>query len=487
MPRTGLISYHEFVQRVRRHRPSELLPAIARTSVEFGEQESWTKDRVRLPWALAAAAKASIISGNEYRATGVGARDVYEICFDYTRLDSPLADGSGDVEESVGAFLLRTGFEQFLAQLSPFEEIARVGALFEDTLTAVPTEILTPGLIEGLLGCTLNQFVAAGFVIAVGAMNNGGFFDPAWEALWEGPRAVDAFFPMAIVARVFRDHFCIDIDTFRQIAEYWTQDDERLHAHEYNPLVGRPFIQLPDGRFVAPQPKFAMQRLCPSALYYTAVESLGRREAETFTTDVGSVFQEYVGRQLHLIPGGLVVPEVLYDSGQKRSVDWFVVFDDAVLLVEAKSTRLSHLARMGGKTLVGDIDRSVGKAIEQINRTDELITQRHGDFAQIPSDRPRLGIVATMEPHYFSNIPFLRKFMPEPSLPVSIASIREVEQMVDVMRAAGGPAPLGEVIRDPERRLWNLANALPQIEVTPNPILEAAWERYPIPESGEED
>jgi hypothetical protein len=72
--------YSDFVQRVRRHRTSDLLIAFAATSIRLFEQEAWTADRVRLPWAIAAAAKASIVAGNEHRRPGVSDQDVREIC-----------------------------------------------------------------------------------------------------------------------------------------------------------------------------------------------------------------------------------------------------------------------------------------------------------------------------------------------------------------------------------------------------------------------
>jgi hypothetical protein len=51
-----------------------------------------------------------------------------------------------------------------------------------------------------------------------------------------------------------------------------------------------------------------------------------------------------------------IVPEIVYDKDQ-LSVDWFVIFDDLVVLVEVKSTRMSHLTRMGGNKLIDDIER----------------------------------------------------------------------------------------------------------------------------------
>ncbi len=232
-------SYADFMQRVRRHRPSDLLIALAHTSVQLFEQAAWTADRVRLPWTIAAAAKASIVAGNEHRTPGVSDRDVLEICQAYNALDTPLAHQPAETSETVGAFLVRTSYEQFSYQQSHFEEISRLGALF-DTVEELETEILDRALIERVLGCSLEQFVVAGFVLATSTQANTGFFDPDWPALREGVHAIDRHFPVDIVRHVFERQFLANFEQIREAARHAEQADLRLRHHEFNPLVSRP-------------------------------------------------------------------------------------------------------------------------------------------------------------------------------------------------------------------------------------------------------
>jgi hypothetical protein len=472
-------NYSDFLQRVRRHRTSDLLIALADTSIRLFEQEAWIADRVRLPWAIAAAAKASIVAGNEHRSPGVTDKDVIQICAAYNALDTPLAHDPNDASETVGAFLVRTSYEQFPYQQSHFEEISRLGALFA-TIEELNAEILDRALIERVLGCSLEEFVVAGFVLATGAQVNTGFFDPEWAALREGPHAIDRQFPVDTVRQVFERLFLAGFEQIRADAKITEQPDRRLRHHEFNPLVSRPFVTLPDGRHIAPQPHFVFQRLSPSALYYAAVDALDTEQANAFTRDIGLVCEHYVGRQLSLIPNAAVSPEIRYDNDQ-LSVDWFVIFDELVLLVEVKSTRMSHLARMGGIKLRDDIDRSLGKAYNQVKRTDDLLTAGHAAFAEIPTDRPRIAIIVTLEPYWAANSPFIAEFLPEPAIRTSVASVRALERLVDVLRTVEGPEPLIKVLDDPDRRSWNLENALPDITVSRNPILDAAWNLFPFP------
>ena len=472
------VAYSDFLQRVRRHRPSDLLPALAVTAVEFFEPDAWNTDRVRLPWALAGAAKASIVSGNEYRNRGVSDRDVFDICKAYNALGTPLTRHGDNVSETVGAFLVRLGYEQFTYQQSHSEEVGRLGAMF-DHLEAINTEILNNALIEQILGCSLQEFVSAGLVIAIGARSNAGFFNPEWPSLWEGPGAVHTHFSMEIVRQVFVEHFLATFDDIRKVAKNCQQSDPRLRHYEFNPLVSRPFVTLPDGRHLAPQPHFVFQRLSPSVLYYAGLKALGDKDAKAFTRDVGVVFQEYIGRQLRLMPGATVLPEITY-GGAQRSVDWFVIFDELVVLVEVKSTRLSHLARMGGNKLQDDFKRSVGKGYSQVTKTDELLTEGHEAFRDIPRDRPRMAIVATLEPYWAANSAFLKTLHTEPPIATIVASARAIEQLVDVVSQIGTPRPLIDIANDDERHTWNLETALPNISTPENPILANAWNRYPF-------
>ncbi|MBV9194207.1 MAG: hypothetical protein JO168_08685 [Solirubrobacterales bacterium] len=419
------------------------------------------------------------MAGNEHRKPGVSERDVIEICQAYNALDTSLAQQPADLSETVGAFLVRTSYEQFSYQQSHFEEISRLGALFE-TVEELETEILDRGLIERVLGCSLEQFVVAGFVLATSTQANTGFFDPDWPALREGRHAIDLHFSIDTVRRIFEQQFLADFEQIRVAARKAEQSDVRLRHHEFNPLVSRPFVTLPDGSHIAPQPHFVFQRLSPAALYYAAVEALDAEEANAFTRDIRLLCENYVGRQLRLIPNATVLPEIRYDDDQ-LSVDWFVIFDELVVLVEVKSTRMSQLARMGGNKLNEDVKRSLGKAYKQVARTDQLLTDGHAAFADVPADRPRIAIIATPEPYWHANSPFLAELLPQPAIPTSVSSLRALERLVDVLRAVGGPAPLTNVHEDPDRRTWNLENALPDLQTEKNPILDMAWRRFPFP------
>lgn len=379
----GQISYDEFVQRVRRHRPSDLLPAIAATAIAMSNPSDYmtTGQRLLTPWALGAAAKESIVSGNEHRHPGVTDHDILEICGAFAAQRDPLGDRSSPLAP-VSSFFMRMASEQFPFQISPFEEIARVQALFGDRMGTVPTEVLTEEALERVLGISVLDYVGIGLLLHVGAQRNAGYFDPRWLAQPNFAPICDVI-PAAKILNVFHRHFATDVEGFRAQARAHREPTGRLRRYEFNPLVARPFIAQPDGRYLAPQPHYVLQRISPAAIYYVGADQLG----DAFTRDMGQLFQDYVGRQLAQLPDAEIYPEVIYD-GDNRTVDWFVVWDQLLLLVEAKSTRLTLGARMGMDRLGGDLDRAIGRAFHQIDRTARLLENRHPALRHLPEDRP---------------------------------------------------------------------------------------------------
>ena len=66
------LPYSAFTQACRAFKPSELIPAIARASAALGEPPYSDAVKHRMPpWGLAAAARDSLLYGNEYRSKPV--------------------------------------------------------------------------------------------------------------------------------------------------------------------------------------------------------------------------------------------------------------------------------------------------------------------------------------------------------------------------------------------------------------------------------
>ena len=175
-----------------------------------------------------------------------------------------------------------------------------------------------------------------------------------------------------------------------------------------------------------------------------------------FTQDIGDLFEAYVGLQLQQFPDAEVIPEITYDADNKRSVDWIVIWDDLVILVEAKATRLGLQARMGTDQLLVDLDRTLGKANRQIKVSSDCIRDGHAAFAAIPDDRPLMGLVVTLEPYFHVNSSQTRALLPDPGIPTIACSARELEQLVTVGMIESASALLHGIAADAERYTFDL-------------------------------
>jgi hypothetical protein len=163
-------------------------------------------------------------------------------------------------------------------------------------------------------------------------------------------------------------------------------------------------------------------------------------------------------------------------------VDWIVVFDDLVLLVEAKARRTAAATRAAGDTAEDDYKQTLGKAFKQINRTRQAIVRAVPEFKHVPKDLPVLGLVATLDPWYMANS-FAREFLPATEIPTMVASVREIEHLVGIGQRRRVSEILMEIMRpDDERRTWELGTALQAFDdrADRNPLLDEAWGRLPF-------
>jgi hypothetical protein len=422
-----VVQWEEFVQRVRRHRTSELLAAIAAINISVAPDGMWEASAGGpfFPWALAIAARESIRAGNEHRASGVTKRDLAEICGMYHNLYDPIADDNDGV-----AALVRIAFEQFPFQEALFFGAARSRLLFEQASpdAAARLRMVDSSFWSHIVGHPLDVLFNTGMLLGVGALRNGGWFDLAW---FKQPNfaAVREQISEDVVRGLLATTFATDIATFKTMCpSSYERGYERV---SFNPLQARPFIRQDPHRYLAPVPQFAFWRSSAPSLYYLALEQLTGSDRNAFTDDVGTLFEDYVFRQAEQLPLEALSPAIEYEP-TKYTTDAILVWPDFVLLVEAKATRLTEQSRKGGPTLRPELNRTISRAFEQLDTTATLVRDRHPALAQVPGDRPMYGLVVTLEPYPFINATFTRDELQvrTPSIAVAVASVQNFERLV---------------------------------------------------------
>jgi hypothetical protein len=421
-------SWESFVQRVRRHRPSELLAAIAVANIEIAP-EGWYRpgagSPIVFPWGLAAAARESIQAGNEHRASGVTMRDLAQICSIYGNLYDPLYDDRDQL-----AYFVRVAYEQFPFQESLFFGMARSRLLFgRPSPFAYPKLRVVDGAFwERTIGLPLERLFAAGMLFGVGALKNAGRFDLSWYGQPNFVQVRDILSPEQ-ARDAMSGVFAASIAELK--ANCPPARGQGLEKLAFNPLQARPFVRLDENAFLAPVPTFVFWRASAPALYYVALDQLAEADKPAFTGDVGTLFEDYVARQAEQLRAVSPSPpevyrEIEYRTGAHTS-DVILVWPDFILIVEAKATRLTEESRLGGSSLSGEIERAIGKAVHQIEITTHLIASGDTALAHIPSDCPVYGLVVTLEPYHFVQVDDLSS---RPSLPVAIGSISDFERFI---------------------------------------------------------
>jgi hypothetical protein len=417
--RDGTVPFAQFLRAICRFGPTELLTVVA---AEGAQQTLRHREDPRTllegaspvtPWALTEIARESIVDGLQRGQHPPTSHDLRRLCALYANLDDPLAAGP---DASIERFLVRLGFEQFRWQLSEFEELARAHALFIEAASRVAeATAFTDERWRSALGCSVDEFVHVGFFLFVWAARHHSQVDLEWMRLPHFREVLEIFPRDRIDAAVQR--LAATPGELRALDGRAPVPDN-VREHRFNPLVARPLVRMRDGRLLAPHPLLILQRLGVGGLYYDRVRDEG------FTDQLGAVFEEYVGMQLDLLSGATLHRRIMAAKGDEV-IDYVVVLPEVVLLIEVKATRLTELARIGLQQLDLDKDRTLGKAYGQISRTEQLIAEAHPAFTFVPRDRPRRGIVVTLEPYWNAVSGFGTR--PETPIPTVVAHIREIE------------------------------------------------------------
>lgn len=217
-----------------------------------------------------------------------------------------------------------------------------------------------------------------------------------------------------------------------------------------------------------------IRKISPLGIWYSGYEKWGK----PFADDVGEFFEQYVGRVLKLIPDATVYPEIVYGNEDNRSVDWIVVCDKAVLLVEVKSVRPTDPVRLGSPDAWTELTKKLARAFEQVEKTNQLIARPEPEFSYIPNQLPRIGIIVTMEPMPFANAgPVRSRFAPLTSIPTTVCSSEKLEWIVSLQDRTVDDYLL-EFLTAPEKAGWDVAGDLVGTEFGRNAVLDEAWASY---------
>lgn len=478
MSRHSSLSYADFTQRVRRHPRTAVLRAVAALNAllqkeQFGQVPVGHRPDCLQPFALAGVAKAAIIHGNEYRDKAVTDQDLIEMCQAYMEVDDPGLRQAESLEQLRG-ILHRLAYEQFGGQFSMMENVGRTLALLLHPATCPPGSP-TAEAWKNLLGVSLETYMQIGFAMFTVAVHNRGQIRRE-VLLTDHVRPIFRPLTTEEALEVVDRWYSAPLSRLRADGQKAISENPGLEKWAPSPLLEHPIVALP-GEYVIPWPRLVVERFTQTGLYYLGVSAFG----SAFPNALGDMFQRYVGMQLALLPAE-IHEEIVFGRPERRTVDFFIVTSDLVILVEVKAARPIWAARLGLPRGDEDIQEKIGHAIEQIERSASMLVEGHEAVSRIPCrGRTMLGLVVTLEPFHLMNT-FLLDAMTRSTVPITIASAHELEAVAALgqslpdfdarLRAALTPGDLG-------RR--SLRAVVDGVTGKPNPILLETWDRFSAP------
>lgn len=429
------VTYAEFRKAVSAYKPGSILRGVARHSaINFRHpQQRLQRSDPLPPWAVSLLAREALTAPGKPTRKSADRRPATES--DLRRLgalaialEDPLT-AQPSTPNAVESFTIRMAYQQFMFQEPVFHDMARMRPMFDRPFPSERFKTLSAESLCAVLGGPLDVFIDSGPFFVAAAMKNAGFFDPEWL---QGPQfeEVRERIDISELLKVFKTAWAAPWADLRSEAIRAKSPDQRLRQYDWNPFLGRPFVDQADGRYLAPQAWYVASRVRPSAVYYLGVVKYG----DAWARDLGLAHEDYIRVQLEqLKPQASVYGEFEYDtgSGSGKTVDAIVVLDGAVLLVEAKSVRTRLDSRYTFAAYTDHLQRDLHKAFKQIARTAHMIRNRHAAIGDVvPDDRPLCGLVVTPEPLWLANNAQFTAGYPNPTVPTSIISLRELEDLV---------------------------------------------------------
>lgn len=474
-------SYQQFISVIRMYDREATLIGLSNLLKNWTGATHNENDRQVpfLPWNVAGLATTMIGRGHSG-----GVRPTPEDLYTLTHLYSNVAHPVDESDPLAGLQLM----SRFVYQQWPFirhsgSDWARPTALFVDTSFPdgyIP-EAMTDGWAEELLGADIGTFVSVGFILHA-ATGNGSRYPFDWE-----PEILDVLELVGGQDRfdaIVRANYVTTIDAFKAArraavsATASTPGAQFLREpFAFNPLFSTPLIEgiLP-GFAIAPcRPTIAL-KTSVLGIIYKGLERWG----VDFTHDVGKLFEAYVGRQLESNCDWLVIPEISYGPRQNlQSVDWFVVTERYVILVECKAALPTAAMREGSDDFLRAHVSKLDKSIRQLNRTRTLILDQTPEFATIPAELQMLGFSVTLGNFDMANEPYIRSQMTSADFPVAVVGVDFLEWFVTLSNTEIDTI-LAEALLTERFGIFEPRALMQDMVVDGNKLLARAFEEIPV-------
>jgi hypothetical protein len=477
------VAYRKFSQYVRKFDPDRLLEKIAQVSAEL-ERAQFGREPARWPdngpiqqFSLALVARTAILDGANRRKRRPGRpvtdRELHYLCAQSIEVDHADVPTRGILDDrALTRMMARLIYHQGLFGYSNFENIARTLGLLVDhdpDVRGLPTQ----SEWENALGVSLPAYTAIMFHLAAAVNSGNGWL--TMDAIQAGVDAgAFAGADLETVSTIVRNELSADVRALRDLGSQHQLAGAEMWS--FNPLMAKPLISYGD-RHLLPVHDYLIQKMTSLGLYFTGIDHFG----DDFPRALGDSFEKYVGRHLALLEaaGATVYPEVTYGRDKKKTVDYIVVLDEVVLLIEVKGMRANALAKAGVDAGLEQLVGRIQKARDQIDKTAGLIEDRITELDFIPAGREIRGLVVTMEPVHQIDTFLYRDMFKDNTIESATAGAHDLERICPTLATASRPgARILDALTFNDPTPASLARAIEGLVPVRNPVLDELWDGW---------
>lgn len=481
---TRRIPYRKFAQAVRRFDTRLILEKIAATSVELVRADAamgpprWPSEGPVRQFSLAAVARTAIVEhGRRVKATPrrpVTDRELHDLCALSIEVDHPDVPESGALSSaSMTRMIARLMYQQSLFGYSSVENLSRsVGLLIEHD--ADTCDLPTPAQWEAALGVSLPDYMTIAFQLASIATTYEGRLTTA-NIRHCHELGFFAGADLETVLSVIRNHFAASLRTLASNGRSAELDVAKMWS--YNPLMGRPLVEDGSDGYVLPIYRYLIEKITPLGLFFTGTTAFGK----SFADELGKSFELHIGKHLALLgnAGATIYPEIVYGHENRKTIDYFLVFEEVVILVEVKSFKATEKARAGIDSGLESLVGKVQSARDQIDKTAEALRAGAPALAHIPSDRPLRGLVVTAEPLHNIDTFLYKDMFGHNKIECSTASAHDIERICPILaKQAGAGNRVHDALTFDDPTPPSLNRAVKDLSTERNPIVDGLWQRW---------
>jgi hypothetical protein len=319
--------------------------------------------------------------------------EYYRLSQLYNQINDPYVEEHGGRDANAVNLFLRMLYQQLPGQQRiSLQSFGSSYLLFNTVCTKAEDGVSynTAEVFENLTDLPVEKFMQIGLLLSsarAGPYKTPGTLNSEW--IKSGQELSLPNLEQGIVQRALSMLSCT-IDSFKEntARSHPKVFNDRYVLYEFNPLYKYPFINIGQGRYVAPNPSLIVDRVT-FGVYYDLLDFYGK----SFTDNFGFIFQKYIGVLLKSIyPGSKIFPESPYGPRKYRKAgpaDWAIIDGNSLLLLECKAL----VPNLKFTSLASDEDLH-----EYTSRIADAVEQTYKHIAAIQAGEPSLKVFSGLSP-----------------------------------------------------------------------------------------